>query len=197
MSIRTSLAVVPGANQLFLREEELRLGIDLIYFAARDLAAEVEGLARRLSTEDSSITPSHLRLLSFLCGEAPQPSTRVMRLMRLSKQSFSRYCSVLVARDWIHQAQLAEDRRQHHLSLTPAGRELEAQVAARLNAALARAYRQAGVTAVTGMREVLLGLVSDSEALRYLPIAPTRRSGTGTADRSDTATAGDSPPKTR
>ncbi|MCX8501397.1 MAG: helix-turn-helix domain-containing protein, partial [Alphaproteobacteria bacterium] len=172
MSNRTSLTVIPGANQLFLREEELRLGIDLIYFAARDLATEVEGLARRLSTEESTISSSHLRLLSFLRGEAPQPSARVMRLMRQSKQSFSRTCSVLVARDWILQAPLAEDRRQHHLSLTQAGRELEAQVAARLNGALARAYRQAGATAVTGMREVLLGLVSDAEALRYLQVCP-------------------------
>ncbi|MDI9409491.1 MAG: MarR family transcriptional regulator [Candidatus Pacebacteria bacterium] len=160
---------ISGTNQLFLREEELRLGIDLLYFASRDLAAEVEGLARRLSTAQSVISPSHLRLIGFLSSPTAQPATKILRLMRISKQSFSRMTATLVARGWVIQTSFNDDRRQRLLCLTEAGRDIERQVTAKLSAYLARAYRSAGASAVTGMREVLLGLINEAEAQRYLP----------------------------
>ena len=166
---------IPGTNQLFLREEELRLGIDLLYFASRDLAAEVETIARRLSTPQSPISASHLRLIGFLSSISPQPASRILRLMRMSKQSFSRMTTTLVERGWVLQTAHSDDRRQRLLSLTEAGRDIEQQVTAKLSAYLARAYRQAGASAVIGMREVLLGLISEPEAQRYLPISQNRR----------------------
>ena len=166
---------VSGANQLFLREEELRLGIDLLYFASRDLTAELEAMARRLSSAESPISASHLRLISFLSNGTAQPASRILRLMRISKQSFSRMTAILVARGWLIQTAYSDDRRQHLLSLTDAGRDIEQQVTARLSSFLARAYRHAGASAVIGMREVLLGLVSEPEAQRYLPLSPSKR----------------------
>ena len=143
-------------NPLFLRDEELTRGIELLDAAYRALVAEPD---RQLASR--GLGRNH-RWLLYLVGR--RPGTTMVELLsrtRLSKQTLSRLLKELVAKGLIERRASARDRRQRLLELTAAGRELEEVVNGGLRRRLARAYRGAGADAVAGHHQVLLGLVGD------------------------------------
>lgn len=143
-------------NPLFLRDEELTRGIELLDAAYRALVAEPD---RQLASR--GLGRNH-RWLLYLVGR--RPGTTMVELLsrtRLSKQTLSRLLKELVATGLIERRASARDRRQRLLELTAAGRELEEVVNGGLRRRLARAYRGAGADAVAGHHQVLLGLVGD------------------------------------
>ena len=143
-------------NPLFLRDEELTRGIELLDAAYRSLIAEPD---RQLGSR--GLGRNH-RWLLHLVGR--HPGTTMVELLsrtHLSKQTLSRLLGELVAKGLIERRANARDRRQRLLQLTIAGRELEEVLNGRLRRRLARAYRGAGADAVAGHHQVLLGLVGD------------------------------------
>jgi DNA-binding MarR family transcriptional regulator len=143
-------------NPLFLRDEELTRGIELLDAAYRSLIAEPD---RQLTSR--GLGRNH-RWLLYLVGR--HPGTTMVELLsrtQLSKQSLSRLLGELGAKGLIGRRSNARDRRQRLLELTDAGRELEEMLNGRLRRRLARAYRGAGADAVAGHHQVLLGLVGD------------------------------------
>jgi DNA-binding MarR family transcriptional regulator len=148
-------------NPLFLRDEELTRGIELLDAAYRSLIAEPD---RQLASR--GLGRNH-RWLLYLVGR--DPGTTMVELLRrtqLSKQTLSRLLGELVAKGLIERRASAHDRRQRLLELTGAGRELEEVLNGRLRRRLARAYRGAGADAVAGHHQVLLGLVEDGAQRR-------------------------------
>jgi DNA-binding MarR family transcriptional regulator len=141
-------------NPLFLRDEELARGIELLDAAYRSLLA---GPDRRLASR--GLGRNH-RWLLYLIGR--HPGTTMVELLgrtQLSKQTLSRLLHDLVAEGLIARRANARDRRQRLLELTDAGGEFEEAVNGRLRRRLAHAYRGAGADAVAGHHQVLLGLI--------------------------------------
>ena len=145
----------PAATLLFLREEDLRQGVELLYFATRDFAAECDGI---LAEHDIG-RPHHLAL-HFIARQPQITVSTLVELTALSKQSLGRVLDLLIERGLVSQRPGLSDRRQRLLTLTPAGAALEKSLSDRQRARIARAYRDAGATAVDGFRKVLLGLVA-------------------------------------
>jgi DNA-binding MarR family transcriptional regulator len=156
---RTLSNVAP--NPLFLRDEELTRGIELLDAAYRSLIAEPD---RRLASR--GLGRNH-RWLLYLIGR--HPGTTMVELLgrtQLSKQSLSRLLGELVGKGLIGRRANVRDRRQRLLELTDTGRQLEEALNGRLRRRLARAYRGAGADAVAGHHQVLLGLVEDGAQRR-------------------------------
>jgi DNA-binding MarR family transcriptional regulator len=153
-------AQLAAPNPLFLRDEELSRGLDLLELAYRSLLAESE---RRLAT--SKGTRHHQRLIHLIGREPGITMARLLDMVPLSKQSISRLLQELEARRLIVREADPRDRRQRRLVLTEEGRVLNEQLSGRLHRRLATAYRAAGAEAVAGYHKVLLGLVDE----------PTRR----------------------
>lgn len=147
-----------GAPSLFLREEELRKGIELLYFAYRDFIAEPDGLL-----EEYGLGRAHHRVLHFVSRRPGLPVADLLDLLSITKQSLSRVLGTLVTEGFIHQEQGTRDRRQRLLYLTEEGRDLETRVSALQRKRMAQAYREAGADAVAGFWRVLAGLVDPSE----------------------------------
>lgn len=146
-------------NPLFLRDEELTRGIELLDAAYRSLIAEPD---RQLASRGLG---RYHRWLLYLVGR--HPGTTMVELLsriQLSKQTLSRLLNDLVAKGLIERQANTRDRRQRLLRLTDAGRELEEVLNGRLRRRLARAYRGAGADAVAGHHQVLLGLVEHGGA---------------------------------
>ena len=148
----------PGFNPLFLREEELRQGMELLFYAYRDFAEEADSiLAKR------GLGRAHHRALYFI-GRHPKISvSELLSILRITKQSLSRVLSELVQQGFIIQQPGLRDRRRRHLELAPKGVELERMLSERQRACIAQAYRQAGAEAVEGFRKVLLGMVNEQD----------------------------------
>lgn len=151
----------PAATLLFLREEDLRQGVELLYFAARDFAAECDAI---LAEHDLG-RPHHLAL-HFVARQPQITVSSLVELTALSKQSLGRVLDLLIARGLMTQRPGLNDRRQRLLTLTPTGAALEKSLSDRQRARIARAYRDAGAAAVDGFRKVLLGLVATPQDRR-------------------------------
>ena len=154
--------VTVQANPLFLREEELRQGIELLFYAYRDFTAEPDAILARYR-----FGRAHHRVIYFVGRYPGTTVSALLGILRITKQSLSRVLGQLVREGFVDQRQGPRDRRQRLLYLTEAGVELERQLTATQRERIARAYREAGAQAVEGYRKVLAGLI-DERARRGL-----------------------------
>ena len=148
----------PGANPLFLREEELRQGMELLFYAYRDFTVEADKILA-----DLGLGRAHHRVIYFVGRNPGITVSELLRILRITKQSLSRVLGDLVRMGYIIQRPGHADRRQRLLDLTEAGQDLERQLSERQRRRLARAYREAGADAVEGFRHVLYGLIDDDK----------------------------------
>jgi DNA-binding MarR family transcriptional regulator len=142
-------------------EEEVRQGIELLFFAYRDFTAEPDAILARYG-----FGRAHHRVVHFVGRHPHLTVTELLGILRITKQSLSRVLGQLIRHEFILQRPGPHDRRQRLLELTTKGRELERQLSEPQRARVANAYRQAGVSAVEGFRKVLLGIIADGEDRR-------------------------------
>jgi DNA-binding MarR family transcriptional regulator len=147
-------APAPTASPLFLREDEIRRGIELLYFG---YTAMVRGADAILVSE--GLGRAHHRALYFIARRPGLSVGELLRLLAITKQSLGRVLTELQAKGLVEQLVGTTDRRQRLLRLTAAGSTLEAALFAELETGMAAAYGEAGQSAVTGFWSVLVGLI--------------------------------------
>ncbi len=151
-----------GANLLFLREEQMRLAQDMMFFAYRDFTGAADVILDELG-----LGRAHHRALHFI-GRTPGMTVGdLLTILRITKQSLARVLTALVDQGYVAQSPGRNDRRQRLLSLTEAGEALERRLFERQRERLAVAYREAGGPAVEGFRRVMRG-VMDPAARAYM-----------------------------
>jgi DNA-binding MarR family transcriptional regulator len=152
----------PGTNLLFLRDEDLRQGIELLFFAYRDFTAEADSILAK-----QKFGRAHHRVIYFV-GQYPGISVGdLLDILGITKQSLSRVLRQLVDDGYIDQQPGKTDRRQRLLTLTDKGRELERLLTSEQRARIAAAYKHAGAEAVEGFRKVMLGIMENSARQRF------------------------------
>ncbi len=163
--------VKSAANLLFLREAELRQGIELLFYAYRDFTAEPDAMLARYG-----FGRAHHRVIYFV-GRYPQMTvTELLGILRITKQSLSRVLGQLVRQGFIVQKPGPRDRRQRLLELTSKGVELERQLSETQRQRIAKAYREAGAQAVDGFRKVMLGMIGgETDRAKFVRTPPSRR----------------------
>ena len=148
--------VKSGVNPLYLREEDLRQGMELLYFAYRDFTAEPDAILGKYG-----FGRAHHRVIYFV-GRNPQITvSELLSILRITKQSLSRVLGQLVRDGFVVQRKGESDRRQRLLELTQKGVELERRLSESQRRRIADAYREAGAEAVEGFRRVLSGMIGD------------------------------------
>ena len=150
-----------GINPLFLREEDLRQGIELLYFAYRDFTAEPDSILA-----EYGFGRAHHRVIHFVGGNPRITVSELLAILNITKQSLSRVLSHLVREEFIIQHEGKQDRRQRLLELTASGVALERRLSESQRRRFADAYRNAGAEAVEGYRKVLMGMISEEDRER-------------------------------
>jgi DNA-binding MarR family transcriptional regulator len=160
---------VPSASPLFLREPEVRLGVELLYFGYSHLYRGIDqGLARQ------GLGRAHHRALYFIAREPDLSIKGLLRILGITKQSLGRVLTELGERGLVETRQGENDRRQRLLRLTDAGAKLEGELFEALRQRLGQAYGQAGQEAVTGFWKVLEQLVQPEERGRIAALGVQR-----------------------
>jgi DNA-binding MarR family transcriptional regulator len=145
-----------GRNLLFLREEELRLAQDLLFFGYRDFTAGADQILAELG-----MGRAHHRVLHFV-GRRPGITVgELLAILSITKQSLGRVLTPLMEEGYVAQSAGRSDRRQRLLSLTAKGEDLERRLFERQREWVMRAYREAGPVAVDGFRKVMRGLMGE------------------------------------
>jgi DNA-binding MarR family transcriptional regulator len=155
----------PTASPLFLREDEIRRGIELLFFGHQALFAMVDPLL-----DEAGLGRAHFRALYFIARRPEITVTALLDLLGITKQSLGRVLDELVQRQWVVSAPGRRDRRQKLLRLTTQGAALEERLFDALRARIATAYQQAGQGSVTGYWRVLEGLIPPDDLARVFAL---------------------------
>ena len=154
--------VKPIGKALFLREQELRLGIELMFFAYRDFTGEADSVLA-----DRDMGRAHHRAIYFIGRNPGITVSDLLTILCITKQSLSRVLSGLMQDGYVTQKQGPTDRRQRLLYLTATGIALESHLTSLQGRRFAAAYREAGADAVDGFQRVLRGLL-DSDTIEHI-----------------------------
>jgi len=147
----------PGSGLLFLREEEIRIAQDKIFFAMRDLSESADNILAELG-----YGRAHHRTLHWISRKPGLKVGELLTILGITKQSLTRVLGPLIREGYVSQVAGSQDRRQRLLSLTEKGVALERRLFEAQRERLLAAYREAGGTAVEGFRRVLRGLTKQA-----------------------------------
>ena len=148
----------PAASPLFLREDEVRRGVELLFFGYTRLTRSVVELL-----DEHGFGRAHHRALYFIARQPDLPVSALLKILSITKQSLGRVLNDLAAKGLVETKSGEVDRRQKLLRLTEAGAAFEAQLFEALRTGLSAAYAAAGQESVTGFWRVLEGLIPEDE----------------------------------
>src|SRR5258708_14085748 len=129
----------PPANPLFLRDEELRQGIELMFYAYRDFTFESDQQLKRCQ-----LGRAHHRALYFIGRHPGQTVGHLLSILKVTKQSISRVLKDLIGQAYVEQKSGARDRRERRLWLPEKGQNLDPDLPHPHSHRFARAYRDTG-----------------------------------------------------
>ena len=153
-----SASQAPSSPQkgLYLRKQDLRRGIELLFFAYRDFTNEADEILSELG-----LGRAHHRVIYFVGRQPDMTVSELLGLLKITKQSLSRVLSHLIDTDYIRQTQGVRDKRQRLLALTDKGVALEAKLTDVQCRRFAAAYSARGGDAVDGFVKVLTSLLDE------------------------------------
>ena len=158
-----------GESLLFLTDEQIRRGIEAMYFAYRAFTADPDHML-----EEIGYGRAHHRALHFINRDPGLTVTALLAVLGVTKQSLNRVLRALIEDGLVDSRVGRRDRRERQLHLTDKGAALERRLSEAQRARMKAAYRAAGPQAVAGFRQVLEAMMDPDtlgqyQAMRDLP----------------------------
>jgi DNA-binding MarR family transcriptional regulator len=151
-----------GENLLFLTDDQLRKGIEAMFFAYRGFTADPD---RILAAQGYG--RAHHRAIHFINRWPGTTVNNLLAILGVTKQSLNRVLRALIEDGLVDSRVGDRDKRERHLFLTEAGQALERELSEAQRSRMRAAYRAAGPAAVAGFRQVLEAMM-DAEMRRQL-----------------------------
>ncbi len=150
-----------GESLLFLTDDQLRKGIEAMFFAYRGFTADPDRILA-----EKGYGRAHHRAIHFINRSPGTTVNNLLSILGVTKQSLNRVLRTLVE-DGLVESRVGErDRRERHLTLTEDGRALEAHLSDAQRKRMRAAFRTAGPEAVSGFRQVLEAMM-DADMHRH------------------------------
>ncbi len=151
-----------GEGLLFLTDEQLRKGIEAMFFAYRGFTADPDRIL-----EGMDYGRAHHRAVHFIHRSPGTTVSNLLTILGVTKQSLNRVLRTLID-DGLVEARVGKsDKRERNLHLTAKGQELELQLSDAQRARMRAAYRAAGPAAVQGFRTVLESMMDPEMRRQY------------------------------
>ncbi|CUH78063.1 MarR family winged helix-turn-helix transcriptional regulator [Tropicibacter naphthalenivorans] len=151
-----------GETLLYLTDEQLRQGIEAMFFAYRGFTADPDRILAGLS-----YGRAHHRALHFINGAPGTTVNNLLNILGVTKQSLNRVLRTLIEDGLVESRVGRNDKRERHLYLTDEGAALERDLSDAQRARMRAAYRQAGPEAVSGFRKVLEAMMDPDMLTSY------------------------------
>ncbi len=165
MSDSRAAQVYGGESLLFLTDEQLRQGIEAMFFAYRGFTADPDRILA-----DMSYGRAHHRAIHFINRAPGTTVNNLLAILGVTKQSLNRVLRTLIADSLVESRVGKLDKRERHLHLTEAGRALEAQLSDAQRARMRAAYKEAGPEAVAGFKQVLEAMMDADMRRAYVKL---------------------------
>ncbi len=148
-------------NLLYLTDEQLRKGIEAMFFAYRAFTSDPD---RILESKDYG--RAHHRAVHFINRQPGLTVNTLLTVLGVTKQSLNRVLRSLIGDGLVESRVGRQDKRERHLHLTASGQALERELSDAQRARMRAAYRAAGPQAVAGFRQVLEAMM-DPDLRRF------------------------------
>ena len=139
-----------SAGLLYLTDEQLRKGIEAMFFAYRGFTADPDRILQELG-----YGRAHHRALHFIHRTPGTTVNNLLSILGVTKQSLNRVLRTLVEDGLVESCIGERDKRERNLKLTEKGAALESRLSEAQRRRMRAAYRTAGPEAVAGFRKVL------------------------------------------
>lgn len=139
-----------GESLLFLTDEQLRKGIEAMFFAYRGFTADPD---RILS--ERGYGRAHHRAIHFIHRSPGTTVNNLLDILGVTKQSLNRVLRTLIDHGLVHSRVGRYDKRERNLFLTDDGAELERALSEAQRVRMRSAFKAAGPDAVAGFKTVL------------------------------------------
>ncbi len=163
MSDGRAAQIYGGESLLFLTDEQLRQGIEAMFFAYRGFTADPDRILAEMA-----YGRAHHRAIHFINRAPGTTVNNLLAILGVTKQSLNRVLRTLVADGLVESRVGTSDKRERHLFLTEAGRTLESQLSDAQRARMRAAYRDAGPEAVAGFKQVLEAMMDADMRRAYV-----------------------------
>src|ERR1700743_1398502 len=107
-------------SPLYLRDEDLKQGVDLLFFAFSDVFAQGESHLRA-----ANLGRAHRRALYFIARNPGLSVADLLSILKITKQSLNRVLNDLLAGGFVERKPGLRDRRTRQLRVTQKGSALE------------------------------------------------------------------------
>lgn len=151
-----------GEDLLFLTDDQLRRGIEAMFFAYRAFTADPD-----LILTGMDYGRAHHRALHFINRDPGLTVTSLLEVLGVTKQSLNRVLRTLIEDELVESRVGRRDRRERLLFLTPKGAVLERRLSDAQRARMRAAFRNAGPQAVAGFRQVLEAMMDPATRAQY------------------------------
>jgi DNA-binding MarR family transcriptional regulator len=155
-----------GETLLFLTDEQLRKGIEAMFFAYRGFTADPDRILER-----HAYGRAHHRAIHFIHRSPGTTVNNLLSILGVTKQSLNRVLRTLIEDGLVESRVGTRDKRERHLYLTEQGATLERALSDAQRARMRDAFRAAGPDAVAGFRTVLEAMMDPELRRRYHALA--------------------------
>ena len=146
----TNSSIITGESLLYLTDNQLRQGIEAMFFAYRGFTADPDKIL-----EEYRYGRAHHRAVHFINGSPGTTVNNLLTILGVTKQSLNRVLRTLV-HDMLVEVKIGvRDKRERHLYLTENGNELQERLSSAQSNRMRKAFRNAGPNAVSGFKTVL------------------------------------------
>ena len=147
---------------LFLTDEQLRQGIEAMFFAYRGFTADPDRILAIMA-----YGRAHHRAVHFINRAPGTTVTNLLVILGVTKQSLNRVLRSLIEDGLVEARVGSADKRERNLYQTEKGSALERKLSDAQRNRMRAAYRAAGPQAVAGFRTVLEAMMDGDLRRRY------------------------------
>ena len=141
---------ITGESLLYLTDNQLRQGIEAMFFAYRGFTADPDRIL-----DEYGYGRAHHRAIHFIHGSPGTTVNNLLNILGVTKQSLNRVLRTLVDDTLVEVKIGVQDKRERHLYLTSQGHQLQERLSAAQSNRMRKAFKNTGPSAVSGFKTVL------------------------------------------
>ena len=143
-------------NPLFLKNEELKTVLGLLFFLSKDLYNDIAPILKEVGYNRTHFSVIFLSSKSFSLT-----IKELLSILNIRKQSLSKIINKLKEDGIIFLKQSKKDKRNKNIYLTKKGLKIEKKINQMHLNKITFAYKNAGTESINGFKKVLINLISN------------------------------------
>ena len=142
-------------NPLFLKNKELKIAFELLFFAIKDFDRNISFLLKKFG-----YNKTHFAVIFLASNNYYLTIKDLLIILDIKKQSLSKVINKLKNDEVIILKKSKKDKRNKNIYLTKKGIKIEKKLTEKQISNIANAYKNAGTDSINGFKKILLSLIS-------------------------------------